>query len=218
MVRHAVRPRSAEPPRSPLLKRVQSADRLSGAFHGERKPGVLRRHTLEVPRSEAELLGETEAACDMGRQGGRLGGQKLRERGPDRSEEVVVMRKLNLSERRDSFKKQEAVQEVSFDEPEERGSPSLPFRAAWVLGGTEDSELSRRPTTVPQIAVQGSEGDDKDIKDDWGGRAPWGAEQAPEERPGGTLDGSPTPPYRGMASWAAPGQHTPTGGPGIGEE
>uniref|UniRef100_A0A8C5SFD7 Uncharacterized protein n=1 Tax=Laticauda laticaudata TaxID=8630 RepID=A0A8C5SFD7_LATLA len=28
------------------------------------------------------------------------------------------MRRLNLSERRDSFKKQEAVQEVSFDEPE----------------------------------------------------------------------------------------------------
>uniref|UniRef100_A0A3Q2ZXK6 non-specific serine/threonine protein kinase n=1 Tax=Kryptolebias marmoratus TaxID=37003 RepID=A0A3Q2ZXK6_KRYMA len=35
---------------------------------------------------------------------------------------LVVMRKLNLSERRDSFKKQEAVQEVSFDEPEEKSS------------------------------------------------------------------------------------------------
>ncbi|XP_072555536.1 microtubule-associated serine/threonine-protein kinase 3 isoform X5 [Paramormyrops kingsleyae] len=237
IVRHAVRPRSAEPPRSPLLKRVQSADRLSGAFHGERKPGVPRRHTLEVPRSEAELLGEAEGTCDIGRPGGRLGGQKLRERGPDRSEEVVVMRKLNLSERRDSFKKQEAVQEVSFDEPEEKGSPSSPFRAAWLLGGaeekaapgspfrapwvqggTEDSEPSRRPTTVPQIAVQGSEGDNKDMKDDWGGRASWGAEQPPEERPGGTLDGSPTPSYRGVASWAAPDQHAPTGGPGIGKE
>uniref|UniRef100_A0A8C5TWI9 non-specific serine/threonine protein kinase n=1 Tax=Malurus cyaneus samueli TaxID=2593467 RepID=A0A8C5TWI9_9PASS len=32
--------------------------------------------------------------------------------------EMVVMRRLNLSERRDSFKKQEAVQEVSFDEQE----------------------------------------------------------------------------------------------------
>uniref|UniRef100_A0AAY4EKW0 Uncharacterized protein n=1 Tax=Denticeps clupeoides TaxID=299321 RepID=A0AAY4EKW0_9TELE len=30
------------------------------------------------------------------------------------------MRKLNLSERRDSFKKQEAVQEVSFDEPDDK--------------------------------------------------------------------------------------------------
>ncbi|KFP06394.1 Microtubule-associated serine/threonine-protein kinase 3, partial [Calypte anna] len=36
----------------------------------------------------------------------------------DRDQEMVVMRRLNLSERRDSFKKQEAVQEVSFDEPE----------------------------------------------------------------------------------------------------
>uniref|UniRef100_A0A672V4A7 non-specific serine/threonine protein kinase n=1 Tax=Strigops habroptila TaxID=2489341 RepID=A0A672V4A7_STRHB len=50
-------------------------------------------------------------------------------------EEVVVMRRLNLSERRDSFKKQEAVQEVSFDEPDAKPKPS----------------------SVPQIAVQGSE-------------------------------------------------------------
>lgn len=50
------------------------------------------------------------------------------------------MRKLALSERRDSFKKQEAVQEVSFDDIEEREaaqSPTLPvtapkaFMASW---------------------------------------------------------------------------------------
>uniref|UniRef100_A0A3Q3L736 non-specific serine/threonine protein kinase n=1 Tax=Mastacembelus armatus TaxID=205130 RepID=A0A3Q3L736_9TELE len=70
------------PPRSPLLKRVQSAEKLS----------------------------EVEGA------------QRLRESGIERSEQLVVMRKLNLSERRDSFKKQEAVQEVSFDEPEEKNS------------------------------------------------------------------------------------------------
>uniref|UniRef100_A0A4W3HX87 non-specific serine/threonine protein kinase n=1 Tax=Callorhinchus milii TaxID=7868 RepID=A0A4W3HX87_CALMI len=55
----------AEPPRSPLLKRVQSAEKLSA-----------------------------------------------------RDQDIVVMRKLKWSERRDSFKKQEAVQEVSFDEPD----------------------------------------------------------------------------------------------------
>lgn len=43
------------------------------------------------------------------------------------------MRRLHLSERRDSFKKQEAVQEVSFDE--EPGPPRA----------------------VPKIAVQGAE-------------------------------------------------------------
>uniref|UniRef100_A0A670KEM0 Uncharacterized protein n=1 Tax=Podarcis muralis TaxID=64176 RepID=A0A670KEM0_PODMU len=45
------------------------------------------------------------------------------------------MRHLNLSERRDSFKKQEAVQEVSFDEPDAEGAPWRP--------------------PVPHIAVQG---------------------------------------------------------------
>uniref|UniRef100_A0A8C6NXE3 non-specific serine/threonine protein kinase n=1 Tax=Nothobranchius furzeri TaxID=105023 RepID=A0A8C6NXE3_NOTFU len=63
-------PGFAKPPRSPLLKRVQSAEKLSAFYIGQ----------------------------------------------------LVVMRKLNLSERRDSFKKQEAVQEVSFDEPEEKSS------------------------------------------------------------------------------------------------
>uniref|UniRef100_A0A8C7ZLR6 non-specific serine/threonine protein kinase n=1 Tax=Oryzias sinensis TaxID=183150 RepID=A0A8C7ZLR6_9TELE len=71
-------PGFAKPPRSPLLKRVQSAEKLSGG----------------------DLLGDTETE--------------------GRSEQLVVMRKLNLSERRDSFKKQEAVQEVSFDEPDEK--------------------------------------------------------------------------------------------------
>uniref|UniRef100_A0A8B9THP5 non-specific serine/threonine protein kinase n=1 Tax=Anas platyrhynchos TaxID=8839 RepID=A0A8B9THP5_ANAPL len=77
-------------PRSPLLKRVQSAEKM------------------------ATYLGEAP--------------------------EMVVMRRLNLSERRDSFKKQEAVQEVSFDEP----------------GGEDGPKASR----VPQIAVQGSESDE----------------------------------------------------------
>lgn len=47
------------------------------------------------------------------------------------------MRRLHLSERRDSFKKQEAVQEVSFDEPPEEGAVLL--------------------AAVPQIAVEGAE-------------------------------------------------------------
>uniref|UniRef100_G1N037 non-specific serine/threonine protein kinase n=1 Tax=Meleagris gallopavo TaxID=9103 RepID=G1N037_MELGA len=82
----------AECPRSPLLKRVQSAEKMATYLHGH------------------------VAAWRQGEQ------------------EMVVMRRLNLSERRDSFKKQEAVQEVSFD------------------------EVGR----VPQIAVQGSEGDEQE--------------------------------------------------------
>ncbi|KAI1891846.1 hypothetical protein AGOR_G00147940 [Albula goreensis] len=179
IVRHIVRPRSAEPPRSPLLKRVQSAEKLSGAYHGDKKSYASRRHTLEVPHCEGDGLGdlEGETACgplyasEHGRLGGYMGAQRLRDWGGDRAEEVVVMRKLNLSERRDSFKKQEAVQEVSFDEPEEKPgpSPALPlppmqpqFKAPWIVSAAETSEesLVKRSTLVPQIAVQGSESEE----------------------------------------------------------
>uniref|UniRef100_H3AA87 non-specific serine/threonine protein kinase n=1 Tax=Latimeria chalumnae TaxID=7897 RepID=H3AA87_LATCH len=132
IVRHIVRPRSAEPPRSPLLKRVQSAEKLSSAYLSEKKALSARKHTLEVPQGDeavgtledAEL--ESQASFNILGQGAgdcsRLSFpsvQRLREwTGERHDRDVVVMRKLNLSERRDSFKKQEAVQEVSFDEPD----------------------------------------------------------------------------------------------------
>ncbi|XP_069915087.1 microtubule-associated serine/threonine-protein kinase 3 isoform X1 [Oryctolagus cuniculus] len=62
--------------------------------------------------------------------------------------ELVVMRRLHLSERRDSFKKQEAVQEVSFDEPPEEPPdepPDLPPQEA-------------PGAAVPRIAVEGAPG------------------------------------------------------------
>ncbi|XP_068445592.1 microtubule-associated serine/threonine-protein kinase 3 isoform X3 [Clinocottus analis] len=195
IVRHIVRPRSAEPPRSPLLKRVQSAEKLSGVYHGDKKSYTSRRHTLEVPfYCEADLLGDSEAegscggsymGADLSRLGGYIGSQRLRDSGLDRSEQLVVMRKLNLSERRDSFKKQEAVQEVSFDEPEEKSSntltvtPTAPgaqtlqqqqqHRTNWVVTRPKTSievelevPLVRRFTLVPQIAVQGSTESEQD--------------------------------------------------------
>uniref|UniRef100_A0AAQ4P368 non-specific serine/threonine protein kinase n=1 Tax=Gasterosteus aculeatus aculeatus TaxID=481459 RepID=A0AAQ4P368_GASAC len=155
ITRHSVRPRSAEPPRSPLLKRVQSAEKLTGdkttgGYHVDRKAYSTRRHTMEVPLSEGEGLEDMEGytatgfVCvgEHGRQGLYIGGQR----------EVVVMRKLALSERRDSFKKQEAVQEVSFDDLEEREttpSPTLPvtqqkaFKASWM--NSAQSESAVRP-------------------------------------------------------------------------
>lgn len=60
------------------------------------------------------------------------------------------MRKLALSERRDSFKKQEAVQEVSFDDLEEREatpSPTFPatqpktFKASWINISQSESSV-----------------------------------------------------------------------------
>uniref|UniRef100_A0A7N8YG37 non-specific serine/threonine protein kinase n=1 Tax=Mastacembelus armatus TaxID=205130 RepID=A0A7N8YG37_9TELE len=136
------------PPRSPLLKRVQSAEKL--------------------------------------RLGTYISSQRLRESGIERSEQLVVMRKLNLSERRDSFKKQEAVQEVSFDEPEEKNSTTVTItttapgaqaqpqqhRTAWMVTKPQTSEevelevpMVRRFTLVPQIAVQGST--ESEEQDEW---------------------------------------------------
>lgn len=70
------------------------------------------------------------------------------------------MRRLNLSERRDSFKKQEAVQEVSFDEPDAvSASEDSGKSEAGQGGGTEKP----KPSSVPQIAVQGSESDEQEV-------------------------------------------------------
>uniref|UniRef100_A0A673MRT7 non-specific serine/threonine protein kinase n=1 Tax=Sinocyclocheilus rhinocerous TaxID=307959 RepID=A0A673MRT7_9TELE len=157
IVRQTVCPRSAESPRSPLLNRVHSSERPSGAQHGDKKAFSTRRHTVEVPQSEAEGL-ESQTSdiasgfvCvgDHARQGLYLAGQRARDSGG------AVMRKLNLSERRDSFKKQEAVQEVSFDDSNDKEVttstpvPSHPrFKAAWI-GTTQaegSSETSARKT------------------------------------------------------------------------
>ncbi|KGL84544.1 Microtubule-associated serine/threonine-protein kinase 3, partial [Tinamus guttatus] len=89
-------------PPSPLACTPCSAQRPPSP---QRSPSPLPGHgsrprSAECPRSP--LLKRVQSAEKMA----------------THDQEVVVMRRLNLSERRDSFKKQEAVQEVSFDEPE----------------------------------------------------------------------------------------------------
>lgn len=163
---------------------------MTGGYHGDRKAYSTRRHTMEVPLSEGEGLEDTDGDTAMGfvcvgehgRQGLYIGGQRghhdsgselhrssasPQHRGSNHhSKEVVVMRKLALSERRDSFKKQEAVQEVSFDDLEEREatpSPTPPvmqpkaFKASWVSPSKTESnmKLEGRGTqgaTTPQKA------------------------------------------------------------------
>ncbi|XP_029440412.1 microtubule-associated serine/threonine-protein kinase 1 [Rhinatrema bivittatum] len=53
------RPKSAEPPRSPLLKRVQSAEKLGSPLTSEKK-AAMRKHSLEVSHSDyrKDLHGE----------------------------------------------------------------------------------------------------------------------------------------------------------------
>ncbi|XP_026894163.1 microtubule-associated serine/threonine-protein kinase 3 isoform X9 [Acinonyx jubatus] len=98
-----------------------------------RSPSPLPGHPPAPTRSPRLRRGQSADKLGSGeRLDGELG---RRGRGPD--SELVVMRRLHLSERRDSFKKQEAVQEVSFDEPPEEAAGPL--------------------TSVPQIAVEGAE-------------------------------------------------------------
>lgn len=164
-------------------------------YHADKKSYAPRRHTLEVPfYGDGDLMADSEAdgtcggsygGTDHSRLGGYIGSQRIRDSVVERSEQLVVMRKLNLSERRDSFKKQEAVQEVSFDEPDETSNtvvvtttaPEVHTQqqqkqqkhgAAWMLGhhASEEVEVEvpvvRRFTLVPQIAVQGSTESEQD--------------------------------------------------------
>ncbi|XP_049643710.1 microtubule-associated serine/threonine-protein kinase 3 [Suncus etruscus] len=105
---------------------------LPVASTAPRAPSPLPGHPLVPARSprlrrgqSADKLGSGERldAESSGRRG--AGGTRA---GQD--SELVVMRRLHLSERRDSFKKQEAVQEVSFDEEPTGSNASSPPQAA----------------------------------------------------------------------------------------
>uniref|UniRef100_A0A8B9I299 non-specific serine/threonine protein kinase n=1 Tax=Anser brachyrhynchus TaxID=132585 RepID=A0A8B9I299_9AVES len=153
IVRQGSRPRSAECPRSPLLKRVQSAEKMA-TYLAEKKTVGGRKLGLEMPLRDGagEVFGEGDAPVPLypGEHGYGAVSRPA-------EQEMVVMRRLNLSERRDSFKKQEAVQEVSFDEPGgEDGAKNDTGQGA----GTGPAEP--KPGRVPQIAVQGSESDEQE--------------------------------------------------------
>uniref|UniRef100_A0AAZ3RTA4 non-specific serine/threonine protein kinase n=1 Tax=Oncorhynchus tshawytscha TaxID=74940 RepID=A0AAZ3RTA4_ONCTS len=142
------------PPHSPLLKRVQSAERLSSAYHTDKKSYPHRRHMLEVPFQD-----KVEGVCGEGDYGRLLVGyggcQRLKDWASERSEQLVVMRKLNLSERRDSFKKQEAVQEVSFDEPDDR--KTIPTVTATTLNAPGGNRVPQRAASWTAISQTSEE-------------------------------------------------------------
>ncbi|XP_062452561.1 microtubule-associated serine/threonine-protein kinase 3 [Rhea pennata] len=193
IIRQGSRPRSAECPRSPLLKRVQSTEKIA-TYLAEKKTISSRKLGLELPPADGagDALGESEVPAQVfAGEHSYAGASRTREwlgERHDRDQEVVVMRRLNLSERRDSFKKQEAVQEVSFDEPEvlpvsedgvkpEAGPEDEPTLrrhglhvASWAEGRQDSARRSSRdrtaepkPGPVPQIAVQGSESDEQEL-------------------------------------------------------
>lgn len=155
-----------------------------GGYHGDRKAYSTRRHTMEMPLSEGEGLEDedgdttTNFVCvgEHGRQGLSLGGHDPAGAGVNHQRPAAsspqhrggshhpkeVMRKLALSERRDSFKKQEAVQELNFDLEEVEETASLKpeaFTASWINPSPAESRGSMDGVGAQQKAKsKGKEG------------------------------------------------------------
>ncbi|XP_069369531.1 microtubule-associated serine/threonine-protein kinase 3 isoform X6 [Paralichthys olivaceus] len=140
IVRHIVRPKSAEPPRSPLLKRVQSEEKLSPSYTGDKKHLCPRKHSLEVTQEEVQdeelrpgerdytiLQSVEETACEpqaMTRvrpveQGclkrpncRKMGWQEsVEELDKEKLKSKMVVKRQEWSERRESLQKQDALRE-----------------------------------------------------------------------------------------------------------
>ncbi|CAI9594241.1 unnamed protein product, partial [Staurois parvus] len=137
LVRQISRPKSAEPPRSPLLKRVQSAEKLSGSLSSEKKLASSRKHSLDISHSDfkkeimqrdlsLQCLPESLSESTGGKVGiaekGTLQKPSSRKLGAIRQDRV---------ERRESLQKQEAIREVDSSEDE-------------TDDGSEDSQDGRR--------------------------------------------------------------------------
>uniref|UniRef100_UPI0037E7E786 microtubule-associated serine/threonine-protein kinase 3 isoform X2 n=1 Tax=Semicossyphus pulcher TaxID=241346 RepID=UPI0037E7E786 len=136
IVRHIVRPKSAEPPRSPLLKRVQSEEKLSPSYTGDKKHLCPRKHSLEVTQEEVQdeeqrdytvLQSVEETACEppaitrvrpveqgclkrpVSRKIGRQ--ESVEELDKEKLKSKVVVKRQDWSERRESLQKQDALRE-----------------------------------------------------------------------------------------------------------
>ncbi|XP_034156733.2 microtubule-associated serine/threonine-protein kinase 4 isoform X5 [Pangasianodon hypophthalmus] len=137
IVRHMVRPKSAEPPRSPLLKRVQSEEKLSPSYTGDKKHLCSRKHSLEVTQEEVQagvgsggehtLQCVEESFCELpaitrvrpAEQGclkrpvtRKVGRQEMVEDlDKEKLKAKVVAKRQDWHERRESLQKQDAIQE-----------------------------------------------------------------------------------------------------------
>uniref|UniRef100_A0A672N729 non-specific serine/threonine protein kinase n=1 Tax=Sinocyclocheilus grahami TaxID=75366 RepID=A0A672N729_SINGR len=133
IVRHMVRPKSAEPPRSPLLKRVQSEEKLSPSYSGDKKHLCTRKHSLEVTQEEfqGEASSRGEHIPPSIEETEELDREKLKAK--------VVVKRQDWAERRESIQKQDTVHDVE-------GSAA------------EDKEWSvlTRPSVRPQGSESGS--------------------------------------------------------------
>ncbi|XP_057885770.1 microtubule-associated serine/threonine-protein kinase 2 isoform X1 [Melospiza georgiana] len=158
LVRQISRPKSAEPPRSPLLKRVQSAEKLAASLSSsEKKLGSSRKHSLDISHSEfkKEMLQRDPSLQSLQESanettGGKLG---LAEKGmlqKPGSRKLGAIRQDRV-ERRESLQKQEAIREVDSSEDE-------------TDDGSEDSQDGRRVDKPRGSGDQGSDSFNEDNK------------------------------------------------------
>ncbi|XP_067846262.1 microtubule-associated serine/threonine-protein kinase 1 isoform X2 [Heptranchias perlo] len=155
LVRQISRPKSAEPPRSPLLKRVQSAEKLAATLSSEKKLSSSRKHSLDISHSEfkKEMLQRDPSLQSLQESANESPGSKrgpvekgtlkqpaARKIGRQESSEGVSRGKLNdklvairhdRAERREALQKQDAIHEVDISEDESDD-------------GSEDSQEGRK--------------------------------------------------------------------------
>nr|XP_054600514.1 microtubule-associated serine/threonine-protein kinase 3 isoform X1 [Nothobranchius furzeri] len=140
IVRHIVCPKSAEPPRSPLLQRVQSEEKLSPSYTGEKKHLCPRKHSLEVTQEEEQdeeqksgepdlaalqsmdemsseppaitRLRPVEQGCLKRPVGRKVGRQEFPEEfDKDKIKLKIALKRKEWTERREALQKQEALRE-----------------------------------------------------------------------------------------------------------
>ncbi|XP_036300020.1 microtubule-associated serine/threonine-protein kinase 2 isoform X4 [Pipistrellus kuhlii] len=144
--RQLSRPKSAEPPRSPLLKRVQSAEKLAAVLAAaEKKLATSRKHSLDLPHPELKKelppreVSPLEVVGTRGVLSGKgvLPGKGVLQPAPSRA--LGTLRQ-DRAERRESLQKQEAIREVDSSEDDADEGP-------------ENSQGVQEPRLVPNPEV-----------------------------------------------------------------
>uniref|UniRef100_A0A3Q0RXK4 non-specific serine/threonine protein kinase n=1 Tax=Amphilophus citrinellus TaxID=61819 RepID=A0A3Q0RXK4_AMPCI len=138
LVRQISRPKSAEPPRSPLLKRVQSAEKLAASLTNSPSTSSAavgsRKHSLDISHSDfkKEIL-QREPSLQRDGTLGVVSGSLGLSPGKSKLKDKLSAIRQDRAERRESLQKQDAIHEVdsSEDETDE---------------GSEDSQDGRRGT------------------------------------------------------------------------
>uniref|UniRef100_A0A8C0NSY8 non-specific serine/threonine protein kinase n=1 Tax=Canis lupus familiaris TaxID=9615 RepID=A0A8C0NSY8_CANLF len=158
--RQLSRPKSAEPPRSPLLKRVQSAEKLAAALAAsEKKLATSRKQSLDLPHPELKKelppreVGPLEAVGTRSVLSGKgpLPGKGVLQ--PSPSWALGTLRQ-DRAERRESLQKQEAIREVDSSEDDAEEGPEN-------SQGAQELSLAPAPAAgqVPPLRGAGEEED-----------------------------------------------------------